>query len=52
MPKPYLIQAQNSNLWCIVYSDRQISDLVNLTRAKDALAHLEAEYERSRKVKS
>ena len=41
MPKPYLIQAANSSLCRVVYANGTISDMVNLTRAKDILAKLE-----------
>ena len=46
--KPHLIRAQNSQLWRIVYADGTVSDLVNESRAKDALLKLE---EAAKKVK-
>ena len=46
--KPHLIRAQNSQLWRIVYADGTVSDMVNESRAKDALLKLE---EAAKKVK-
>ena len=46
--KPHLIRAQNSHLWRIVYADGTVSDMVNESRAKDALLKLE---EAAKKVK-
>ena len=49
MPKPYIIHVANSKLCRVVYSDGHISDLVNESRAKDAVAKLLEDYERERR---
>lgn len=48
MPKPKIVpDARHPALYRIQYADGSLSEMVNLTRAKDALASLVTAYERS-----
>ena len=38
--KPYLIPVPDTSLWRIVYANGAVSDMLNLTRAKDTLAKI------------
>lgn len=42
--RPYMIQAANSSLYRVVYPSGSVSDLLNLSRAKDVLAEMERQF--------
>lgn len=50
MPKPYIIPVPGSKLWRIVYANSTVSEMVNQSRAKDALVKLLEEYQHNREI--
>jgi hypothetical protein len=53
MPRPTLEQCKKyPEMWHVRYANGHLSDMLNLTRAKDVLARLVAEYEHTREQTS